>query len=428
MVQLQVIAKILATDSLSILRDNNLTPDYFPEYQEELEYIVNHYAQYGKVPDMETFISQFPDYDNIEVSESDRYLVDTIREEYLYSKSVPVIKKAAELLKVDANEASRYLQTELVNLTPNYTTPFVDIIQSNNRAKIFEDKSKNKDKWVIPTGFQELDYIIDGWQMGEEYVVIFARTGQGKSWVLVKSMQHAWQIGKNVGYVSPEMSADKIGYRFDTLNKNLSNMALVRGDISKITVEEYNQYCKELAQHENKFLVSTPRDFNNEVTVSKLRTFVVSNKLDVLAIDGITYMKDERVKRGDNKTTTLTNISEDLMQLSCELNIPILVVVQSNRGGVSEDENATPDLENIRDSDGISHNATKVISLKQKEQTLIMEIKKHRDGAIGGKLKYTWAIDTGDFTYMPNEDEPAPRREERERQVPPQKETGKVVF
>ena len=38
------------------------------------------------------------------------------------------------------------------------------------------------------------------------------------------------------------------------------------------------------------------------------------------------------------------------MQLSCELKIPILVVVQSNRGGVKEDVNATPDriLKNVR--------------------------------------------------------------------------------
>ena len=92
---------------------------------------------------------------------------------------------------------------------------------------MFEDKSNNKDKWFIPTGFEELDDIIYGWQCGEEFVVIFARTGIGKSWVLVKTVQHAWEIGKNVGYVSPEMSADKIGYRFDTLVKHFSNKNLV---------------------------------------------------------------------------------------------------------------------------------------------------------------------------------------------------------
>lgn len=428
MVSLQILNKIISTKDISIITDNNLTIDYFLEYEDEYSFIKEHFDNYKNVPDTETFINKFPDFELLEVNESDRYLVDAIREEYLYSKSVPVIKKAAELLKSDSNEASRYLQSELVNLTPNYTTPYVDIIHSNSRVEMFEDKSNNKDKWFIPTGFEELDDIIYGWQCGEEFVVIFARTGIGKSWVLVKTVQHAWEIGKNVGYISPEMSADKIGYRFDTLNNHFSNMALVRGDKSKVSIDEYRQYNEKLAEHNNRILVSTPMDFNKQVTVGKLRTFVQANDLDMLAIDGITYMTDERYKRGDNKTTSLTNISEDLMELSCELKIPILVVVQSNRGGTEKD---TPDLEDIRDSDGIAHNATKVISLNQKEEALVMKIKKNRDGKIGDKLTYLWDIDLGEFTWMPGDDDSAPRehKEQKREEVKQEyKEKRKVVF
>lgn len=428
MVSLQILNRVISTKDISIITDNNLTIDYFLEYEDEYSFIKEHFDNYKNVPDTETFINKFPDFELLEVTESDRYLVDAIREEYLYSKSVPVIKKAAELLKSDANEASRYLQSELVNLTPNYTTPYVDIIHSNSRVEMFEDKSNNKDKWFIPTGFEELDDIIYGWQCGEEFVVIFARTGIGKSWVLVKTVQHAWEIGKNVGYISPEMSADKIGYRFDTLNNHFSNMALVRGDKSKVSIDEYKQYNEKLAEHNNRILVSTPMDFNKQVTVGKLRTFVQANNLDMLAIDGITYMTDERYKRGDNKTTSLTNISEDLMALSCELKIPILVVVQSNRGGTEKD---TPDLEDIRDSDGIAHNATKVISLNQKEEALVMKIKKNRDGKIGDKLTYLWDIDLGEFTWMPGDCDSATieRKEQKREEVKKEyKEKKKVVF
>ena len=428
MVSLQILNRVISTKDISIITDNNLTIDYFLEYEDEYSFIKEHFDNYKNVPDTETFINKFPDFELLEVNESDRYLVDAIREEYLYSKSVPVIKKAAELLKSDSNEASRYLQSELVNLTPNYTTPYVDIIHSNSRVEMFEDKSNNKDKWFIPTGFEELDDIIYGWQCGEEFVVIFARTGIGKSWVLVKTVQHAWEIGKNVGYVSPEMSADKIGYRFDTLNNHFSNMALVRGDKSKVSIDEYRQYNEKLAEHNNSILVSTPMDFNKQVTVGKLRTFVQANNLDMLAIDGITYMTDERYKRGDNKTTSLTNISEDLMALSCELKIPILVVVQSNRGGTEKD---TPDLEDIRDSDGIAHNATKVISLNQKEEALVMKIKKNRDGKIGDKLTYLWDIDLGEFTWMPGDFDSATieRKEQKREEVKKEyKEKRKVVF
>ena len=61
-----------------------------------------------------------------------------------------------------------------------------------------------------------------------------------------------------------------------------------------------------------------------------------------------------------------------------------------------------PELESIRDSDGIAMNATKVISMRQtKEGVLKLEVKKNRYGAVGGKLAYSWDIDTGTFTYLP---------------------------
>lgn len=424
MVQEQLLNFVLAKKDFSILTDNNIDEAYFTEYIDEYNFIKDHVNEYKVVPDIETFCSKFTNFDVLDVTESERYLVNTIQEEHLYSISVPIIKRAAELLKTDANAASQYLQSELVNLTPNYITPSIDIIHNNSRINLFADKSQNKDKWFIPTGFQELDDVVCGWQQGEEFVVIYARTGNGKSWVLVKSMQHAWLMGKNVGYISPEMSADKIGYRFDTLNHHFSNTALTRGNQSIISLDTYNAYFEEISKQSNKFLVATPLDFNKKITVSKLRTWIIQNKLEVLAIDGITYLSDERYKKGDNKTITLTNISEDLMQLSEELHIPILVVVQSNRGGVKEDENATPELEDIRDSDGISHNATKVISLRKKDDALLMVVKKNRDGLMGTKLEYQWDPDTGDFSFISSEKDK--KREQPKQQ--PKKEEGKVAF
>ena len=106
------------------------------------------------------------------------------------------------------------------------------------------------------------------------------------------------------------------------------------------------------------------------------------------------------------------------MSLSMEMKVPILVVVQANRNGVSQDDNDdTPELDTIRDSDGISHNASKVISIRQtKDGVLKMTVKKQRFGAVGGKLNYQWDINTGTFTWVPAEDD-ATRPEKREKAI-----------
>lgn len=431
MVSLQIISKILLSQDDSIIENNLLTEEYFVGYEQEFNYIKDHVKQYGNVPDKESFLSQFPEFELVEVTESDKYLVDTIREEYLYYKSVPVIQKAAELLKTNANTAAEYMINELKNLQPNYSLGGLNIIaDANLRYEEFIERRNKQDEWFFTCGFEELDELWHGLQRGEEFVVIMARTNQGKSWVLEKMTTHIWQIGFNVGYISPEMGASSIGYRFDTLNKNFSNKSLAWGK-DDIKEEDYYNYIQELQEKKNKFLVATPLDFDRSITISKLRNWVKQNDLHMIAVDGITYLSDERYKRGDNKTTSLTNISEDLMALSMELKIPIIVVVQVNRSGVIQDDNDdTPELDSVRDSDGIAYNASKVLSIRQKDNTLIMQIKKQRMGSVGGKLIYNWDINTGEFQFMPSYDdgESKEKTERKVREVKKKYKDKKEVF
>jgi len=415
-VSLQIINKVLASQDYTIIEKNLLTQEYFVGYENEYKFLQDHVNKYGNVPDKESFLSMFPEFEFVEVNESDSYLVDTIREEYLYYKSVPVLQKAAQLLKTNANQAAEYMVKELKNLQPNYNLGGIDIIaDAGIRYNEFVERKHNQNDWFFTCGFEELDDLWHGLQRGEEFVVIIARTNQGKSWVLEKMTTHIWQIGYNVGYISPEMGANSIGYRFDTLNKNFSNKSLVWGN-DDISEEEYHNYIQELAERKNKFIVATSSDFDQVITVSKLKNWVIQNDLHMIAIDGITYLSDERYKRGDNKTTSLTNISEDLMALSIELKIPILVVVQVNRSGVAGDDDNTPELDSIRDSDGIAYNASKVLSIRQKDNNLIMEIKKQRMGRVGGKLIYNWDINIGDFSFVPSYDDAEPQ-EKTERRV-----------
>jgi len=405
MITLQILNKVIQTGDIQLITKNALTEEYFVGYEPEFNFIVDHFNKYGNVPDKATFLDKFNEFNLIEVTETDKYLLDTLYEEHLYYKSVEVVQKVAELLKTNANDAVEYLHSQLPNLQIATTSEGTDIIkQADERYQTYLEKINAKNPWYITTGFEELDEILNGWAKGEELVVFFARTGQGKSWVLAKTLTHAWQIGNRVGYISPEMSPTKIGYRFDTLFKHFSNRNLVWGREEP----DYEKYINDLKTKENPFIVATPLDFQKKVTVTKLKHFCQTNKLDILGIDGITYLTDERYKKGDNKTISLTNISEDLMALSIELEIPILVVVQSNRGGVKDaDSEGTPELENIRDSDGIAHNATKVIALRQTGAGLEFGIKKHRDGINGGKLIYYWDIDKGQFQYIPSSDDAA---------------------
>lgn len=424
MVTLQILNKVLEQQDLSIITNNDLTAEYFTDYADEYNFICEHFEKYSKVCDRETFLKKFPDFQIFHVTEPDSYLLETIREEHLYSLTVPIINQTAKLMQGNTYEAMEYLFNNLKTLDLDSNSSITNIIkQADTRLTEYEEKLKNPENFLISTGFSELDNLINGFERGEDFLVLFARTGQGKSWVLCKMATHVWQLGYNIGYISPEMSPVKIGYRFDTLFKNFSNRALIQGKPQ----EGYAGYIQALKTQDNLFMVATPKDFNKRVTVSKLKNFIIKNELDVLFIDGIQYLKDERAKKGDNKTTALTNISEDIMALSLELKIPIAAVVQSNRGGT---ENDMPELENIRDSDGIAHNATKVISIKQQGPGLCLAVKKNREAPTGGKLIYKWDIDKGLFEYVPSDDDSniPIRREQRKQEIKQEFNDGDDVF
>lgn len=404
-IQVQAISRILAGKDYSFVEDNLFSAEDFIGYDEEFKFITEHYKKYGNVPDEATFLSRFPEFILEEVTESDEYLVDALRENRLYLDYAKVIQHAADLLKVNSNDAVEYMRKAMADIQPSYSISYTDIAHSGaERGKRSEEVNDNARDWYIPTGFDEIDSDIYGFQRGNELVCFYARTNMGKTWVAQAIATFMAEAGFIVGFFEPEMSDMDVGYRFDTLHGHMSNNSIRLGRFNdEFSLDDYKDYLDTLDNITGKLLVAHPKSFAKKTTVTKLRQWIKQTGMQILFIDGITYLTDERYKRGDSKTISLTNISEDLMELTAEMKIPIVVVVQANRGGVVDKHSTdTPELENIRDSDGIAQNSSIVFALRQVKDKdgdiyLIIENKKNRSGIVGKSYKYKWDIDKGVF-------------------------------
>lgn len=400
MISLQVLNKLLQSGNIEFLDNNDFDVSYFTDYENEYNFILSHYKKYKNMPDKETVLDKFPKFNILDVKESDEFLATKLKEQYIYTKSVPIINKAIEMYSEDSYGAVDYLVNSLKDVQPKPNSKGINIVQSGDeRLAILKDKCENAENWYFKSGFNELDILTNGLQRGEELVVLFARVNQGKSWCSLMMATAVWEQGYNVGYYSPEMSDTNIAYRFDCLHKHFSNRSLKKGDTS--VIEPYTRYVNELKKNKNKFIVTTTESFDNRPTVSKMRKWVLANNLDLLVIDGISFMVDERGSRNENKTTALQHIAEDLMTMSIELKIPIVAVIQANREAV-RGENEAPELEHIRDSDGLAQAASLVLSIRNKNGTLELNIKKNRNGPVGNRLLYAWDIDVGTYKYLPN--------------------------
>ncbi len=400
----QVLNKILQTKDYSLIKTNGLDASYFKGYENEFNFIEQHYRQFGNIPDVLTFLNKFNDFQTVEVNETDDYLLDKLYEEYGFHKFAPILNNLNTKIKEDSRVAYNYLVSEMQNLKPHTVCKGVNIIaDAQERYDLFSTRASMPESMTIKTGLQELDEIFGGWEYGDELVTIVARTNQGKSWLLMKFLAEAWKQGKRVGLYSGEMNHVKLGYRFDALFGHFSNKALTRG----AQTDGYQDFINNLTGIPNPFIIITQKHFGGRPTVQKIRNFVEENNIEIMGIDQYSLMDDGRAGMRDPTRLRLAHIAEDLFLLSSEYKIPILGLAQANREGKKEGETDAPGLENIKESDDIAHNSSKCIGMRQSNFGLVLDVIKNREGAVGDKLLYSWDIDVGHFSYIPSADDAA---------------------
>ena len=400
MIELQFINKLLQEGSLTLAKQNNITEDYFNTYTDEYEFIQNHYEEYGTMPDPTTVLDKFPDFELIEVQESDRYLVEEMNERYLFTKMTPFIRKLAELTEEDSRQAITYLKQEMKNFNNLVTyKEGEDLIEdSEKRLQEFKEKLDGKELTGISTGIKELDEITYGWQP-EDFVSIIARTSQGKTWLLLFFLVKAWQQGKKVLFYNGELPNSVVGYRFDTLNRHFSNTALSKGD--KRVERVYEKYIEELKEEETPFIVIKPRDINGKLNSTKLEGLIEKYKPDIIGIDQITLMADERGSSGQASYLKYEHITEDLYQIAEKYRTPILAPHQANRNAEKDEEIEdindieVPKISEIYGSDAISHNCRRIITFNKVDKMTKIVLKKNNYGKDNQELLMLWDMDKG---------------------------------
>ena len=396
-IQLQTLNYILDKNDYSLIINNNITNEYFSDYIDEFDFIKTHYSKYGKVPDKETFIDKFPEFDLISVNESTKYLLDFLYEDYNKRQLALTFNRIRDLINKDRiDEAMDYYIKASENVVKAKHLDSVDLINDLSRYDDYLDRCNDFKKYFVKTGFKELDKLIGGWDRYEELATIAARPGVGKSWVLLKCAVAALEQGLKVGIYSGEMSERKVGYRFDTLVAHLSNYGISKGNM-----DLQNDYKKYIDSLKDRFTgtikVLTPSMINGAAGVNSLRAFIEKENLDILFVDQHSLLEDDRKAR--DSVSRAANISKDLKNLQVLKKIPIIAVSQQNR---EKTENGAT-TSNIAQSDRISQDSTILIFLEQKDNILTLNLAKSRDSETGKFLKYAINLDRGIFNYLPEE-------------------------
>ena len=146
--------------------------------------------------------------------------------------------------------------------------------------------------------------------------------------------------------------------------------------------------------------VLTQKELRRRANIDDIEEFIVSEHLSLLVVDQLSLMEDITSRPGTPLRQQYGNISMDLFTLSSRYQLPIILLVQSNRQG--SDQKDGPMLENIAESDAVAQNATRVISMKNEGGVLTLNILKNRYGS--SKLIQRYDVDYGINKYKPIQD------------------------
>ena len=197
--------------------------------------------------------------------------------------------------------------------------------------------------------------------------VILAGTGVGKSLAMCSFAADNLLDGKNVLYITMEMSEEKIAERIDA---NLLDV-----DIQLIENLPRDVYDKKVAKVKNKtvgkmIIKEFPtasahaghfRHLLNELRLKK--NFVP----DMIYIDYLNICASSRIKQGGsvNSYTYIKSIAEEFRGLAVEFDVPVVTATQTTRGGY---ENTDVSLTDTSESFGLPATADLMFAIITSEQ------------------------------------------------------------
>ena len=238
-----------------------------------------------------------------------------------------------------------------------------DYIQNADKRYEFYHRLEEK----MPFDLAMFNEITEGGLANKTLNVILAGTGVGKSLCMCHMAANAVSQGKNVLYITLEMSEERIAERIDA---NLMNLPIGQlKDLSKQMFED--RISKINAKIQGRLIVKEyptasahAGHFKALINELKLKRNFAP---DIIFIDYLNICSSSRFKSGSNQNSyiIIKSIAEELRGLAVEEDLPIVTATQTTRGGYN---NSDVELTDTSESFGLPATADLMLALISTEE------------------------------------------------------------
>lgn len=273
----------------------------------------------------------------------------------------------------------------------------------NVLEKIEAASKSNTTVTGVPTGFQDLDYRISGFQPSD-FILVAARPSMGKTAFVLNVVEHvAVKKGLPCMIFSLEMSKEQLVNRMLSMESKVDSQKLRTGTL---TDSDWDAVVEGIGTIGNSKLIidDTPGISIGELR-SKCRKMKLEYGLSLVIIDYLQLMSGSG--KSDSRQQEISDISRSLKALARELSVPVIALSQLSRA-VEQRPDHRPMLSDLRESGAIEQDADVVMFIyrddyyhKDTEKKGIAEIiiAKQRNGPIG-TVELVWLPKYTQFVNM----------------------------
>jgi hypothetical protein len=377
--ELDLIAKIVETGQLKEVLDANIVPSSFSskECRESFEYILDYWrdpATAGNVPTLDmveeaVFNIHLPDVTRLKMNAVIDNMLRHVAHWKLADLAVEIDEK---LISDDPRDIVGMVQQRSMALV-GLQTRTNDLVLSECSDEIMREYEEDRDRegirgipWPWPTFNEETGGANEG-----EMTIFYGRPKSMKTWLLLSIAAYAYDFAsRRVLIYTREMHpkvirrrliATLIGAPYQAYKKGrLAEYEVAPGytledkhrDVVKSFEEDEITCLNETGYHKGVIITGDRDGHRYGGGVMGLRQKIEDHKPDLVCVDGIYLMRDDRTGQRSVKWQNIANVTQDMHNACLEANIPFVGTTQANRD--SEDRKGEITMRGISFSDSFA--------------------------------------------------------------------------
>ena len=369
--ELELISNVVDSGDFVTLKKQGVTKDLFTleSAKEVFAWLWDEFhspVQRGEVPTQSRLRRKFPDFDFSPSRNSIPALVADIKRDNALVKLTALVENINDEL-LDNTEPALILESFLPKFRElNVEAASQDGLRLSEAAEaikqIYYTKKQAGGVTGIPYPWEIMNSPTGGMQ-DEQFIVIYGRPGNMKTWVACVMAAHAWQANRRVMFFSKEITRMDIMMRISAVLTAVDYAKLCTGNLSVDDEEVYFELLEAVSEieeaeatgeHRRSLYCVSDKGKRTTSTVDDIIAQAEILQPDIVFVDGFYLLRDARSGARTADWKQIAHVSQDLKGMAQYLEVPVVGTTQANRSGAKQ---ASGDLDDLSFADAIGMDA-----------------------------------------------------------------------